>query len=342
MLQKRVIAFRFLTLFFGAFVLLTGCIAPAAPASVTNSVTSTTAAEATLAGFPLTIENCGRTLTFATPPERVLTTWQAPPELLVKLGLGDKIVGTENALQFPPPADIAEAYAKVPVLAKQAASKEAIIAAKPDFIVASFLAWDFDPKADRPTLDELSALGVQVFGLRDNCTADSHVTSVEMYEDMITIGRIFGVEERAQALVDQMKAQIADVEKKVAGKTVVKVFFDAGGEGPVGTAGAGLQNEQINIAGGVNVFADHANYYEEVSLEEVAVRQPEIFVVDTWDDPTYINSRSEWLIKTFSETPAGKDKRFVEIPGIYIYYGSIRYADGIEKMARAFHPEVFE
>lgn len=68
MLQKRVIAFRFLTLFLGAFVLLTGCIAPAAPASVTNSVTSTTAAKATLAGFPLTIENCGRTLTFTKPP----------------------------------------------------------------------------------------------------------------------------------------------------------------------------------------------------------------------------------------------------------------------------------
>ncbi|MFN8440073.1 MAG: ABC transporter substrate-binding protein [Caldilineaceae bacterium] len=301
MLEQRCTTLRWLTVLFVVALVFAAC-APIAPATPTtaNSESSTTG---NLAGFPLTIENCGRTLTISKPPERVLTTWQAPPELLVKLGLGDKIVGTENALQFPPPADIAEAYAKVPVLAKQAASKEAIIAAKPDFIISSFLAWDFDPKADRPTLDELSALGVQVFGLRDNCTADSHVTSVEMYEDMITIGRIFGVEERAQTLVDQMKAQIADVEKKVAGKTVVKVFFDAGGEGPVGTAGAGLQNEQINIAGGVNVFADHANYYEEVSLEEVAARQPEIFVVDTWDDPTYINGRSEWLIKTFSETP---------------------------------------
>lgn len=82
-----------------------------------------TEAAASISTYPLTIENCGRTLTFAKPPERVLTTWQAPPELLVKLGLGDKIIGTENALQFPPPADIAEAYAKVPVLAKQTASQ---------------------------------------------------------------------------------------------------------------------------------------------------------------------------------------------------------------------------
>ena len=96
------------------------------------------------------------------------------------------------------------------------------------------------------------------------------------------------------------------------------------------------------MAGGENIFADYTHYYEQVSLEEVAARQPEVFVIDTWDDPNYINSRSEWLITTFSETPAGKEQRFVEIPGIYIYYASIRYADGIEKMARAFHPEAFE
>ena len=263
-------------------------------------------------------------------------------ELLVKLGVGDKIIGTENALQFPPPDEIAEAYAKVPVLAEQTASKEAIIAAKPDFIIASFLAWDFDPTTGRPSLEELAALGVQVFGLSDNCTPESHVTAADMYKDMLLIGRIFGVEERAQALVDQMQAQIANVQKKVAGRLPIKVFFDAGGEGPIGTAGAGLQDEQIELAGGMNVFTDHANYYEQVSLEEVAARQPEIFVVDTWDDPNYINSRSAWLITTFNETPAGKAKRFVEIPGIYIYYASIRYADGIEKMARAFHPEAFE
>lgn len=298
--------------------------------------------DAATSGFPLTIENCGRKLTFTKAPERVITTWQAPPELLVKLGLGDKIIGTENGQQFAPPADIAEAYTKVPVLAKEAAAKEAIFAAKPDFIVASFLAWDFDPKNGRPTLDELAAAGVQVFGLSDNCTAESRVTAADMYTDILALGRIFGVEARAQALVDEMQAKIAGVQNKVAGLPPTKVFFDAGGDGPIGTAGAGLQDEQIKIAGGVNVFADHTHYYEQVSLEEVAARQPEIFVVDTWSDRAYIKTRSAWLFETFRETPAGKAKRYVEIPGIYIYYASIRYADGIEMMAKAFHPEAFQ
>lgn len=218
MSQNRCRAFRFLALFWVVLLLLAGCVAPIAPAPATSAGADSTASTANLAGFPLTIENCGRTLTFTKPPERVLTTWQTPPELLVKLGLGDRIIGTENALQFPPPAEIAEAYAKVPVLAEQTAAKEAVIAAKPDFIIASFLAWDFDPNAGRPSLAELAALGVPVFGLSDNCTAESHVTAADMYNDMLLIGRIFGVAERAQALVDIYYASIryADGIEKLA------------------------------------------------------------------------------------------------------------------------------
>jgi iron complex transport system substrate-binding protein len=143
-------------------------------------------------------------------------------------------------------------------------------------------------------------------------------------------------------LIADMKARVTAVQGRVSSRAPIKAFFDAGGEGPVGTAGKGLQHDMITLAGGENVFGDRPNYYESVSLEEIAVRQPEIFVVDTWEDRTYINTRTEWLFETFPNTPAGRDKRFVEIPGIYIYYASVRFADGVETMARAFHPEAFQ
>jgi iron complex transport system substrate-binding protein len=292
------------------------------------------------AQYPVTIENCGRTLTFTKAPERVITTWQAPPELLVTLGLGDKIIGTQFGQQFPPPEEIAETYQQLPVLTKEYASREILLAA--NAILSSFLVWDFNASTGGASLEEVEASGVKVFGLSDNCTETSRVTYEDMYEDILNIGRIFGVEDRAQALIGDMQSRIAEVQAKVAGRTPVKVFFDAGGEGPISTAGAGLQDDQIRLAGGENIFADLPNYSEPVSLEEIAVRQPEIFVVDTWDDPKYISARTVWLFETFSETPAAKAQRFVEIPGIYIYFGSIRFADGIEKMARAFHPEAFK
>ena len=291
--------------------------------------------------YPLTIENCGRSVTFEKAPERVITTWQAPAELLVKLGLGSRIVGTVWNAQFPAPADIADEFDKLPVLSEEGASKEAVFAANPDFILASFLAWDFDAASGAPTLKEVEDAGIRVFGLSDNCTASDHVHIEDMYSDILKIGQIFDVQDSTEALVNDMKARVAAVQEKIAGLPPTKAFFDAGGEGPIGTAGQGLQHDMIVLAGGENIFADYANYYESVSLEEVAARQPEIFVVDTWSDPAYINSRSEWLFTTFSETPAAKDKRFVEIPGIYIYFASIRFADGIEMMAEAFHPEAF-
>ena len=292
--------------------------------------------------YPLTIENCGRSVTFEKAPERVVTTWQTPPELLIKLGVGDRIIGTEWNGQFPPPADIAEEFNNLPVLSKEGASKEILFAANPDFIISSGLVWDFDPASGAPSLDEVETAGIKVFGFSDNCTASDHVHVEDMYNDILKIGQIFDVQEEAEALVNDMKTRVAAVQEKVAGLPPTKAFFDAGGEGPVGTAGQGLQHDMIVLAGGENIFADHANYFESVSLEEIAARLPEIFVVDTWDDPTYIDSRSEWLFTTFSETPAAKNNRFIEVPGIYIYYASIRFADGIEMMAKAFHPEAFQ
>lgn len=43
--------------------------------------------------YPLTIENCGRTLTYEAPPQRVLATWQNTGEILLALGLEDDSSG---------------------------------------------------------------------------------------------------------------------------------------------------------------------------------------------------------------------------------------------------------
>lgn len=308
---------------------------PAAPANAGATKHTT---------YPLTIENCGRKITFTKAPERIVTTWHYVTEYLVKLGLTDKIVGSQNSTHFDSPADIAADFKRVPVLSPTSASKEVLLAAKPDVIVSAFFSWDFSGKDGMPSMEDLQQASIQVFGYSDNCTADSHVSSKEMFADFLTIGRIFDVEDRAQAIVDEMQAQIADVQKKVAGLPKTKAYFDAGGEGPVGTAGAGLQTEQMEIAGGTNVFADKPNYYMEVSTEEVVARQPEIFLVDTWGrngKEDYLQTRTEWLFKTFSTTPAAQNKRYVQLLSEDISPG-IRYAEGILKMAQAFHPEAFK
>ena len=51
-------------------------------------------AQATSTHYPLTLENCGSTLTFQQAPARSVTIGQAATEMLYALGVGDTVVGT--------------------------------------------------------------------------------------------------------------------------------------------------------------------------------------------------------------------------------------------------------
>ena len=51
-------------------------------------------AQAAPTQYPLTLQNCGSTLTFQHAPARSVTIGQAATEMLYALGVGDKVVGT--------------------------------------------------------------------------------------------------------------------------------------------------------------------------------------------------------------------------------------------------------
>ena len=66
----------------GLSLSLTAC----AGAGATGPAASAEAAP----GYPVSVENCGRTVTFDSAPERVVSLWQAPTEMMLALGLGDR------------------------------------------------------------------------------------------------------------------------------------------------------------------------------------------------------------------------------------------------------------
>ena len=101
------------------------------------------AAQAQPTQYPLTLENCRETVTFAAPPKRVVAIGQTQTEILYALGLGDRIVGT--AVWFSPVAKPYEAVnAKVKRLADNDPSFEAVLAQEPDLVTAMF-EWHVGP-----------------------------------------------------------------------------------------------------------------------------------------------------------------------------------------------------
>jgi ABC-type Fe3+-hydroxamate transport system substrate-binding protein len=121
--------------------------APAPAVAATTAPVESTVVPTT-AGFPVTIENCGRTLTFTRPPERAVVTYEAMAELLVALGLGDRIVGVQYGRAQEPLPEQAEVMNALPYLAEPgqgSASKETLINTSPDLVLVTYFAYDLDP-----------------------------------------------------------------------------------------------------------------------------------------------------------------------------------------------------
>ncbi len=98
-------------------------------------------------GFPVTVDNCGVRTTYDRPPSRVVTIHQHPAELMLALGLKDRMVGTA----FPDSAvlpELREDYAAIPELSEREPSFEKVLEAEPDFVYGGY-ASAFDENAGR-------------------------------------------------------------------------------------------------------------------------------------------------------------------------------------------------
>jgi iron complex transport system substrate-binding protein len=87
--------------------------------------------------YPLVVDSCGQKSTLDAPPARVVSLDQGSTEILLSLGLGDRVVGTASWTD-PVLPELAEANAAVPRLSDNAPSLEVVLDTDPDLVTASF------------------------------------------------------------------------------------------------------------------------------------------------------------------------------------------------------------
>jgi iron complex transport system substrate-binding protein len=305
--------------------------------------------QAAQAGFPVTVENCGRKLTFDRPPSKVVTGYHPALETLLALGLGDRIAGRtffgESA--FLPGQK--EQYDKIPQISEtiMLPQKEVMLAQGADFVLDNAMA-SFDAAGGYATVEELDAAGSPVYILGGWCSPEEvlRFTLDDTFTDLRNLGRIFGVPERAEKLVTELQGQLADVKKRVEGRTPVKVLATDGGKGPVNAyGGAGVTNQMITMAGGVNVLAGVKADYTEVSAEEVSASQPEALLVSDYatlrgEDTPSSPAKAEEAFAIARNSPAAKDRRYLALP-VAAQHPGYRNLLAITDLARFLHPDAF-
>ncbi|UUN25224.1 ABC transporter substrate-binding protein [Streptomyces sp. FIT100] len=315
-----------------AALLLSGCggtaardnAAPAAPAPK---------------GFPVTVSNCGVKTTYQRPPQRAVSLNQHATEVMLALGLEKSMVGTAYLDDRILP-EYQDAYDGIKALAKEYPSFETLLAAEPDFAYGGF-ASTFDEKEGR-SRDALSQAGVHSYLNIEECPSGP-VTMAMVDQEIRNVAKIFGVPDRAEQQVKKVHGTLDAVNDKLAGVRPVKIFvYDSGDKTAFTAGGAGIGNEMIKQAGGVNLFADLDKAFGDVSFEQVAERAPEVVVIyDYGDQP--VEDKKKFLLANpaLKDVPAIKNKRFAVLPLSSTVLG-VRVPSGVESLARQLHPDRFK
>lgn len=253
--------------------LLAGCAASADAGTDSQGTT-----DAAASGYPLTIDNCGTEVTFEQAPERVVTIKSSTLELLLALGLEDRIVGAAFT-DGPVPEEYADAAEGIETLSDRVPSQEATLAAEPDLV---FAGWESNLTAegagDRATLEQL---GVRTYVAPAACQGEGYrpdpLTFDGVFAGFEQAGEIFGVTDAAADLVADQRAALDAIEPSDAGLTAL--WYSSGDDQPFVGAGTGAPQMIMEAAGLENVVADVRDSWTSLSWEAVVDADPDVIVL---------------------------------------------------------------
>lgn len=280
----------------------------------------------------MTFDNYGREVIVTSTPQKVLTLGPNCTELFVALGLADRVIGRSlvNHSRGPLPQYEAQVNA-IPQLNYGAATREAILTSGADFIYA--LDWEISDTGCN--IEEAQQYGMTVY-------VSSAVTMEQIYDEILDLGTIFGIEQTAQDFVSDQKSRIQAVQDKVAAYEPVEVLvYDSGNDGVFTCSGSNFETELITLAGGRNIFAELTDkQWVTVSYEEVLKRQPDVILIHDYDTPSVEEKIAEIKANpVLSQLPCVQNERFAVITLESVLPGN-RMAYAVECLAADFYPQL--
>ena len=270
-------------------------------------------------------------MSYAHAPERVLSTQLSMTELLIKLGLKDKIVAVfdnDNALK----GDIATEIASLKSLGdKKSVSKESILALEPDLILGKGPLMFTDTAIG--TVQSYQELGIPVYTELASASIDQSLKNIP--EDVRNIGKIFDVQEKADAYAAELDKRIDALLTKVSNQKgePKKVLFMAGyTDGTFADFNSKMSSCMLKTLNAENVLEKGGN---GLTLENLISMNPDVIVYVRSDrfaaaDVNAVASLSENQV--VQDVPAIKNKKIIEMDYDDVMDYGARVIDSAEKL----------
>ncbi|MDO4261108.1 MAG: ABC transporter substrate-binding protein [Eubacteriales bacterium] len=270
-------------------------------------------------------------------PQRAVSMSQATTEMLLTLGLADKMAGTaflEEEIYEP----LAEEYAKVPVLAEQWPSYETFMAADPDFTTGWAVPFTKRAIEAATIVEQDIPIYVPESMLRTDATLDT------CFDDMLMYGQIFDVEDTAEAYVAEQKEKLAAIQEKLADLPEKSVFvYDSEDDQPY-TIYEGYTTNLLNLIGAKNILSGKGvdKTWDTASWEEIVAENPEYIIICDYGVSARNTDDFDQKVENLKANPAladvdaVKNENFIRVKLSEITPG-VRSVDALERLAEEIH-----
>ena len=300
--------------------------------------------------YPLTIENCGQTVTFEQAPQNAVALGQNSAEIMLLLGLEDQMAATA----FWPNAvlpEVSEANSEVEVLTVEFPTLESVLSKQPDF-VAAMLTTLLGPDSKVAKRSDFEDLGIPTYLSPSACSTTLDASDAYgsrdalwsmdlLYKEVEDLSRIFDVADRGDALIEDFKAREVTLRAQFAENEDLTFLFWFSSPSPADDAylggGNGPSGYIADILGGSNAITTEADW-PAVGWEGIMAANPTVFVAaqvdrNRWDLDTADN-KIEFLQSdpTVSQMEAVRNGRIVVMSGAAMN-PSIRTLYGAEQVA---------
>ena len=270
-------------------------------------------------------------------PTRAISMSQATTEMMLALGLEDKMVGTAMKEEdiYPP---LQAAYDKVKVLSEKWPSYETFMAEKPDFATG----WEVPFTKRGIPAERISSQNIPIFIPSSMQKLDANLDTV--FEDMKKYGEIFGVQEDAKIWIDAQKSILESVQAKIKDLPKKKIFvYDSSDSQPF-TAFKGYTTNILKLIGAENVMENAGvdKTWAATSWESVVAADPEYIIIADYSSGVRNDEDFQQKVATIKENPqlqnvtAVRENHFVKVKLSEITPG-VRTVESLKRLAEEIH-----
>ncbi len=253
-------------------------------------------------------------------PQRIVSLGPTNTENIFLLGAGERLIANTSYCIRPEAAKAKEKIGSVMQF-----SIEKIIGLQPDLILATGLT--------RPQqLEQLQAAGIDVVHVAQPGSFS------EICSQFLELGRLLGLENRAEQIISRAKTRVAAVQQQVSSLQRKKVFLQVGAQPLFASVPSSFTNDFIVLAGGINIAAKQKT--GSSNYEKVIAENPDVIIIAVMGSEFGVAAKEKLHWQAIPVISAVQKKQvFIIDPNLACSPSPATFADTLAIMAGLIHPE---